>query len=48
MIFGKFDERSAAAQARQMETRPPEIRPAVNDVRKSGPTPAVVSEVKPE
>jgi len=49
MIFGKFDDRMAAAQARQMETRPPEMRSAQNDVRKSGPTPAAaVSEVKPE
>ena len=49
MIFGKFDDRMAAAQARQMETRPPDLRPPTNDVRKSGPTAAAaVSEAKPE
>jgi len=54
MIFGKFDERNMSSsrpveprsEPRPMDPRPDMPRP---DVRKSGPTPAAVSEViKPE
>jgi hypothetical protein len=53
MIFGKFDERGMSSprpevrtEPRPMDPRPDMPRP---DVRKSGPTPAAVSEgIKPE
>jgi uncharacterized protein YacL len=52
MIFGKFDDRAMAprpvetrTESRPMDPRPDIPRP---DVRKSGPTPAAVSETKPE
>jgi uncharacterized protein YacL len=58
MIFGKFDDRNMAprpVEPRPSEPRPVEARPAEPravqphpDVRKSGPTAAAVSEVKPE
>jgi uncharacterized protein YacL len=53
MIFGKFDDRGMTprpVEPRPVEARPMESRPVQphSDVRKSGPTPAAVSDVKPE